>query len=382
MTVSTKKYYLSKTNQDLFDFHKALDNNDLSYCNFINFIDIDTKIKYYEINKKGYLSLIIKYLILIKNNNWLKLILDKYINYLRINDCLILIEYLNNNNLVDYNSELFFNIHLNKWHFSSKSIKFLINNNLNKYLINLNGYYSNIEDIKDIKNKSLISDFSKLKDYYKNINMDKYILLCIQKINNKKKIDSYLTNINNFLNSLKNCKNYIILDCGNILHCLSNGKINHKSYEYMLKLIEYLFEKNFTPIIIIHNRHLNKKLIKDNNILNLINYLESNYDNFIFKTPYNENDDYFILIISFMIRSKIITKDNFGDHLHLFTDSEKNPSYQINQLIKDIIIDYYFDKKNNLYFCNNINKQYSSCIQYIDDKIYIPNNNNFIEINC
>ena len=145
MGKSTKTKFLSDSDNELYSFHIAINNNQTNKLNFKNFNEIDKKLNLFEINKKGYLSLILKYLIITKNNIWLKLILNKYLNYLRINDCLLLIKYLDNEVLEGYNAQLFFDIHLNKWHFSTKSIEFLINNNLNKYLILLNGYYTKLE---------------------------------------------------------------------------------------------------------------------------------------------------------------------------------------------------------------------------------------------
>ena len=110
-----------------------------------------------------------------------------------------------------------------------------------------------------------------------------------------------------------------------------------------------------------------------------INYLNEKYKNIIFKTPYSENDDYFILILFFIIKCKILTKDNFGDHLHLFVNSEKNSSYQIKYILNDSIVNYNFDK-NNISFTKNLNISYSTSIQYIDKKIYIPNYDDFIVI--
>lgn len=377
MGKSTKTKFLSDSDNELYSFHTAINNNQTNKLNFKNFNEIDKKLNLFEINKKGYLSLILKYLIITKNNIWLKLILNKYLNYLRINDCLLLIKYLDNEVLEGYNAQLFFDMHLNKWHFSTKSIEFLINNNLNKYLILLNGYYTKLE-IK-LENIKYLKDHSILFNNLRNFNTNNFILNCFEKINKKDNSLKYISKINDFLNILDEKKNYIILDCGNILHSISNGIINNKSYKFLIKIINNLENKNFNPIIVIHCKHLDVNRFDDELILKEINYLNEKYKNIIFKTPYSENDDYFILILFFIIKCKILTKDNFGDHLHLFVNSEKNSSYQIKYILNDSIVNYNFDK-NNISFTKNLNISYSTSIQYIDKKIYIPNYDDFIVI--
>ena len=104
MGKSTKTKFLSDSDNELYSFHIAINNNQTNKLNFKNFNEIDKKLNLFEINKKGYLSLILKYLIITKNNIWLKLILNKYLNYLRINDCLLLIKYLDNEVLEGYNN--------------------------------------------------------------------------------------------------------------------------------------------------------------------------------------------------------------------------------------------------------------------------------------
>ena len=58
MGKSTKTKFLSDSDNELYSFHIAINNNQTNKLNFKNFNEIDKKLNLFEINKKGYLSLI------------------------------------------------------------------------------------------------------------------------------------------------------------------------------------------------------------------------------------------------------------------------------------------------------------------------------------
>jgi hypothetical protein len=113
-------------------------------------------------------------------------------------------------------------------------------------------------------------------------------------------------------------------------------------------------------LFIIHKRHC-KKLKQ---FLSTINH---------FVTPCNEYDDYYLIISCIISNKPIITNDKFKDHIFdMFKLFENNN--MIENYIKESIINYtnYHVNKNN---------EYSYCIQYINNNIYIPTKNGFYKIN-
>ena len=130
---------LSSANKELADFHKKVNSDKLPSSDIFESLNhIKFKINEHNINERGYLSLVIKYLIKCNNKQWLGVLLNENLKNLRINDCLALTKYFDDCNEVD-KSDMFFSIHYKNYHFSSKSIAFLIDNNLDKYLYRLDG---------------------------------------------------------------------------------------------------------------------------------------------------------------------------------------------------------------------------------------------------
>ena len=382
---------LSSANKELADFHKKVNSDKLPSSDIFESLNhIKFKINEHNINERGYLSLVIKYLIKCNNKQWLGVLLNENLKNLRINDCLALTKYFDDCNEVD-KSDMFFSIHYKNYHFSSKSIAFLIDNNLNKYLYRLDGYFTKLDDRKLLNNSKVRKinnkEYSILKNYInsKNImnkcnhNSSISISYFVDMIMKKVKT-TYEDNINRFFKNLHskftNTKeDFICLDCGNILHCVE-GKITEKGYLTLIKVIEKLIKIGYIPILIIHKRHLDKqKFNKTSKMISYINHIICNYKDLVFETPYSENDDYFIFLISLIGGYKIISKDTYGDHLEYLRNKRNDNYYQIDFLIKDQLVVYSIDSNFEISFSKNLIKNYSSCIQIINDQVFIPTTN-------
>tara|TARA_E500000178_G_C17032339_1_gene761216 strand:- start:1242 stop:2441 length:1200 start_codon:yes stop_codon:yes gene_type:complete len=387
---------LSTANKELTDFHKEVNSNKIPSNDIFESLNhIKLKINEHKINERGYLSLVIKYLIKCNNKDWLRILLDENLENLRINDCLALTKYFDYCNEID-KSEMFFSIHYKYYHYSSKSIEFFIINNMKKYLYCLDGYYTNLNEkklleenkIRKINNK----EYCKLKNYYRsknifnrsNKNSDISIEYFVNKIVDKftsetnkikqnDRINKFFLNLDRKYSRIDN--DFICLDCGNILHCIG-GEISNKGYLILIEMIEKLFEIGYIPIIIIHRRHLDKKYSnRSQKILNYINIIVEKYKDLIFETPYKENDDYYIFLISIIGGFKIISKDTYGDHLQYLRNDKKDNYFQIDFLIKDLLVVYNIGSSLEISFSKNLIKNYSNCIQIINGQIFIPTTN-------
>ena len=72
------KKVLSKINNELTNFHKIVNLVVLPIESmFIDINDVKSKIEEFNINEKGYLSLVIKYLTRRENNNWLNILVNE-----------------------------------------------------------------------------------------------------------------------------------------------------------------------------------------------------------------------------------------------------------------------------------------------------------------
>ena len=105
-----------------------------------------------------------------------------------------------------------------------------------------------------------------------------------------------------------------------------------------------------------------KKHLEDKKILEVIQ------GTLFYATPPEINDDLFIILAYLKNQVNIITNDNFSDH----TIDNNYLRFHIN----DILIKY---TNNNGKFTFNPICEYTKCIQVIDDCVYIPSKNGFIE---
>ena len=201
-------------------------------------------------------------------------------------------------------------------------------------LLQLKDYFVECSEKSNIST----SDYSKFKKYNINDSLK------------KKMLDIYREKISreNFEDLVLKIKDIdCIVDGGNISH-INGGECD---YSYIEKISEKIGKKFQNPLYIFHYRH-KKKISK---------FLECK--NF-FITPIHEYDDIYMIIAMILTDKPIITNDNFKDHIEIFKSCD-TIDFKIKNYISQNIINY--SKKN----INNI-KSYSKCIQFIEDKLYIP----------
>ena len=309
---------------------------------------------------KGFVSLALKYYIITNDNSSLEDMYLKHKDNLMKRDILYYCNYLYNK---DYEKSLDNFIFLILNHILiSENLDYIIDNKLTKFLKILDGQY-----IKTNK-KGKDIDLHLLKFY-------KFSSRIINETLNKISELIEDCNINEtckYLLALDGDK--IVLDAGNILFSI-RGQVTVEGYYYLINIIDFFEKKNFKPIVVIHNRHLkkaSKSLPRCKKIEKCIDIINSMDQNLIIKTPSYKNDDYYILYISLYLSCKIITNDNFRDHIFSFgsiaCDKKDNP---LNFYIEDLIVKY-----NPLEgtISNNKLLKFSKCIQVVKNNIYIPSN--------
>jgi len=273
--------------------------------------------------------LILQYGIIIDNTEIIELI-KPHLSMTR--DFLHLIVY--NRDDVKKCRDIFKNINIKL--FLQKDVIFLIENKLYFLLPYLEGMFIKL----DIEGSDIYN--SKLKKITLE-NIDKYVAVFSMEIDNK-----ILKQFNDVIS-----KNYdYIIDAGNILFS-QTGQIDTHSIEDLKTVIE-IYPNS---LIIIHKRHL-----KDKKISEVIQ------GKLFYATPPKINDDLFIILAYLKNQVNIITNDNFKDH----TIDNNYLRFHIN----DILIKYTND--NGKFTFKPICK-YTECIQVIDDCVYIPSKNGFIE---
>ena len=234
-----------------------------------------------------------------------------------------------------------------------KDIDFILSNNLIKLLPYLQGLFIETENnTYPTINPTMI----KLKKINIDIILESYLLT---KIENE--LNTQLLSVNNFYLKTK-VKFKAIIDAGNILHG-RNGIITKESLLDLENIINQTKINIGNPLIIIHCRHFKNKNI--NNI-----FLRTN--TIFYKTPYNFNDDIFIMwfFVKLHCDPYIISNDKFRDHIFKFNTSIKSNQFymcQFTNIIKQQTLNYNLILKQIQFPLS-----WSNCIQYIDGIIYIP----------
>ena len=284
--------------------------------------------------KKGLISLILQYSIMINN----KEMIDYLFPVLSMNrDYFNFIIYNKNNKA--YCEEIF-NKYIQYNLIIAKDIDLMIENNITFLIKNLDGHFIKL-DCVGIPASNFNIKFRKYNFNKSNIYYEDFL----------RKLDGRI--ISQFNKVIKN-KNYdYIIDAGNILYSRC-GFINDKSIDDL----NFVINKNKNNLTIIHCKHLKNERIKE--ILK---------NKLYFATPYNFNDDIFIIIAYLYNRCKIITNDNFKDHT---IENNDFRNFIFDDLIK------YTNKNDTITFEEELT--YTRCIQVIDDIIYIPTINGFISI--
>jgi len=216
-------------------------------------------------------------------------------------------------------------------------LEFLIDNELYYLLPYLDGLFLKL----DIEGSDIYN--SKLKKY-KLENTEKYIEHFTKKISHKT-----LKDLNDVISN-----NYdYIIDAGNILFSRT-GLIGRHSIKD-LQTVVHAFPNS---LIIIHKRHLENKYIFD-----IVK------DTLYYATPQYMNDDLYTILAFLNRQVNIITNDAFKDH----SIDDNYLRFHIN----DVQIKY--TNVKGVFNFEPIRK-YSQCIQVIDNCVYIPCKEGFLEI--
>jgi len=353
--------------------------NNISYLlyNYLdNYAFVERIIKHFSIElliktkNNGLISNILLYHIKILNNeiiNKLLIMITELENFkLMKRDYLNLICYYYNNNY-EQAKLLFRENILPECNLQLKDIEFILENNLIKllpYLDNL--FIESNYNIFPLVNPHIL----KLKLNKINIK-DNIILSLLEKIELHFSV-ILLNNINNFYTNINN--NFkVIIDAGNVLFG-RNGIITKNSLIDLENIIIKTKKTIGEPLIVIHQRHFKS----NNNIINIFLRTNTKY----YKTPYNLNDDLFILwfFLKSNCTSYIISNDKYRDHIFKYKSLSNKNEFSICEF-KNII------KQQTLEF-NLITMDiqqilpWSLCIQYIDSVVYIPHiSGNFISVN-
>lgn len=305
----------------------------------------------------GFISLVLKYLLIIKDDEKL----DKWFTSnkakLMKRDIKEYCKYYYNKNF--NKAEKNFKFLVENFKLEDGDIDFIIDNKMYSFLNLFNHAYvktSKIGDKESYKYLDLIPFNDDLMDTTVT-KISKYIIF-----NNKYK---------SFLSEIKSVKdNKIIIDGGNILFS-ERGVVNVNSYKVLINTITHLKNEKFYPIVVLHTRHL-KTQDKDKKIVEKINELNKKFSKYICETPWNKNDDLYILHLSFILRCKILTNDNYKDHIFNF---KSNFSDKDNNIIKNYIEDFivkYSVSDSKVIIDSGGLCLYSNCVQYRQDEIYIP----------
>ncbi len=239
-----------------------------------------------------------------------------------------------------------------------KDINFILQNKLYKLLPHLSGLF--ITSDLNYGNSVVLTD-TQLKKFSIKLELQIYLLEQIQN-----HMGQYINVSNNFYVKNKGKFNAII-DAGNILYA-RNGKITHDSINDLANIIDKTRETIGEPILIIHKRHfkLNPQLVE----------LFVKTNTIYFQTPYNFNDDIFIMW--FFVKSSclvnIISNDKYRDHIF---------NYQSSKKVKMKTDDFSMCEFSNVlteqtlsYQLNPLEIQkvlpISRCIQLINNFVYIP----------
>ena len=319
-------------------------------------------------DRRGFISLVLNFHIDQCNDDNIDQLIADNIDFIMKRDLLNCSKYYYDKNLDK--SEIIFRKLITNYYFDNSCLDFILDNNMNYFLKYLDGRY-----LKTNMSENILTDYSNLKKY-------KFNKKIVADFKNKLKpmINfQIIKNIYSKVEELNGHNKLIIIDAGNILFS-KGGKITVSGYNSLIETINYINSLNFIPILVIHNRHLKLKFkgeLKNKNIINKINTIKSS-DCIIVETPYNINDDFYIVYLSLHFECPIITNDNYKDHIFNFRSNNKsNMENIIESYIESNLVKYNF-QFNKINFDRIYN--FSKCIQLIDNKCIIPNDYGFIYI--
>jgi len=193
----------------------------------------------------------------------------------------------------------------------------------------------------------------------KSILLDNIQYVYLQKYNKETK---------NMINFIKKSTHNIILDGANILY--SAGKVTFDSYKLLNKIYMQLLKSGYKPIVVLCNKHYKniKKFPKD--VQNVVKYIYSVWkcNSDLYETPVYINDDCIFIYIAISLNAQVVSNDKFRDHIFKISFKDFNNDV-LKRWIRDNVITFVGDKLT-------FPPPYSRQIQVIEDKYYIPTDNN------
>lgn len=234
-----------------------------------------------------------------------------------------------------------------------KDINFILQNKLYKLL----GYLSGLFITTDFSIGNIVPVNSLLTKYSIKPELQNYLITQLET-----HMGNYLNTARNFYKKQMGNVN-VIIDAGNVLHS-RNGKVTPETIGDLMSIIVKTREKIGEPVIVIHKRH--GKLYPE--LLDLMNQSNIKY----FQTPYNFNDDIFIMW--FFVKSagtfNIVSNDKYRDHIFNYQSSRKSDDFficEFSNVLTEQTLSYQLvplDIQPVL--------PYSRCIQVIGSQVYIP----------
>ena len=113
-------------------------------------------------------------------------------------------------------------------------------------------------------------------------------------------------------------KHYDIVFDGNNILLNKCGKLERESHTKLLSLLEQCYDRGLKPLVFIHKRHI-KNMKREGMSLDF-NYVS---------TPYRYDDDWFSLYYAICHNIKLVSRDNFRDHINIFDTMLKKDNLKI-----------------------------------------------------
>jgi len=231
-----------------------------------------------------------------------------------------------------------------------QDIDFILENNFYKLLSHMSGLFAST----NINSDKLVSANSQLKKYSITHGLKMHLIDQL-----KSHMGNYVEGANNFYKKqMRNIK--VIIDAGNVLHT-RNGKVNIKD---LFDIIEQTRKTIGDPVVVIHKRHwkLNPELTEL--------FAQSNVK--YFQTPYNFNDDTFIMW--FFVKSSgtlnIVSNDKYRDHIYKYQSSRKSDDFfmsEFSNVLTEQTLSYQLEP---MHIQSPL--AYSNCIQVIGTDVFVP----------
>jgi hypothetical protein len=278
-----------------------------------------------------------------------------------------------------YNSQLF-EAHIDTALLESKDIKLLVDHGMTYLFRYLDGKFLHLDPNPDMVQEGSKVDKSSILRRYALPDCDHYIQKITSALDSspKNKTKSHLAVIDQIrtlaiATSTSGSSGYdVIIDGGNVLHA-RNGQPNPEDLNRMITMLQ---SRGHSPIVIIHMSHTDVSRSRSDHVVAVRNIFEARKVQFI-ATPYGLNDDLFILL-AYLMRvpicgCSIVTRDTYTDHMDAFKNPQKNVSDDFGKhLAHDLVSFTVSDAYRQMYVPDVTPKPYTSCIQVVGTRVYIP----------